>query len=389
MEKNYILTCVGKFTQRKYWAVPVKNDPQGRCEWRDFGGDSNPLKMSGRTDPQGAAKILGLPVDLYAYFVYEKAFSYSKFGPDFTIDAIREELKAYIETNNIKSLVLGISGGIDSALCAALARPVCDELSIPLVGRSITIESNSNDEKKRAREVGAAFCTDFDELNLTNLFHEFAGKKDGFDSTKRGNVRRSGGGYWATEYIFGDRRGDAGKIARGNIKARLRMITLYDIAGVSGGMVLSTDNLTEYLLGFSTIMGDWGDFGMIQNLWKTEVYDISEHLAKSMIGEALASGDTAAIAAGNALLSCVHADATDGLGISNTDLDQIMPDWKERHESTRSGYAEVDEILKDYIDGGGCDIHMADNPVIQRHTRTHWKRNWPINIERDKIILRS
>jgi hypothetical protein len=49
--------------------------------------------------------------------------------------------------------------------------------------------------------------------------------------------------------------------------------------GKNKGLVLSTDNLTEYLLGFFTIFGDQGDFGPIQNLWKTQVYGMSELMA--------------------------------------------------------------------------------------------------------------
>ncbi|HRW22022.1 MAG TPA: hypothetical protein P5509_08620, partial [Bacteroidales bacterium] len=70
------------------------------------------------------------------------------------ISNIREELETYIENNNIKSLVLGISGGIDSALCAALAKPVCDKLNVPLIGRYIHIGSNKPEEKERAIEIG-------------------------------------------------------------------------------------------------------------------------------------------------------------------------------------------------------------------------------------------
>lgn len=61
-------------------------------------------------------------------------------------------------------------------------------------------------------------------------------------------------------------------IANGNLQARCRMIHLYDLAGIHGGLVMSTDNQTEYQLGFWTIHGDVGDFDPIQDLWKTEVY---------------------------------------------------------------------------------------------------------------------
>jgi len=48
-----------------------------------------------------------------------------------TVTNIRAHLKEYIEKYNLRCLVLGVSGGIDSAVCAALAQPVCNELNIP------------------------------------------------------------------------------------------------------------------------------------------------------------------------------------------------------------------------------------------------------------------
>lgn len=57
-------------------------------------------------------------------------------------------------------------------------------------------------------------------------------------------------------------------------QARCRMMYLYDIASRHKGLVMSTDNQTEYQLGFWTIHGDVGDFDPIQDLWKTEVYEL-------------------------------------------------------------------------------------------------------------------
>jgi len=94
----------------------------------------------------------------------------------------------------------------------------------------------------------------------------------------------------------------------------------------------TTDNTTEYLLGFWSLHGDVGDYGMIQGLWKTEVYDMSEWL----VNNELIGNDAVALS------SCINCQATDGLGISNTDLDQIMPGWK---GSSRDGYKKVDEIF--------------------------------------------
>ena len=65
------------------------------------------------------------------------------------VSEIRKSLKNYLLQSNLKSLVLGVSGGMDSALVAVLAKPVCDELNIPLIGRSISIHSNKQDEIDR------------------------------------------------------------------------------------------------------------------------------------------------------------------------------------------------------------------------------------------------
>ena len=90
------------------------------------------------------------------------------------------------------------------------------------------------------------------------------------------------------------------KIRMGNIKARLRMIYLYNLASKSNGLVLSTDNFTEYMLGFWTLHGDVGDFGIIQKVLKgLELYDIARYLdvpqeiidAKPDDGLGIAGGD--------------------------------------------------------------------------------------------------
>lgn len=264
---------------------------------------------------------------------------------------IRTELKSYIEENNLKSLVIGVSGGIDSTLCVLLAKPVCDKLGIPLIGRSLPSKSNSLGENSRAEEIGKLFCTDFLEKDIS-VWMDVA--MDANESENR---------VTEEERVIQD----------GNIKARVRMIMLYDLASTHNGMVLSTDNYTEYLLGFWTLHGDVGDYGMIQNLWKTEVYNMTEWLQTNEfyhIDEQVA------------IRKVLEADATDGLGISKTDLDQLMPDYE---GNSRDGYEIVDEKLKDHLFKD--DIIVSDiDPVIQRHQRTEFKRVNPYNIPRENIV---
>lgn len=279
---------------------------------------------------------------------------------------IREQLAIYIIKNKLKSLVIGISGGMDSCLCAALAKPVCDELKILLIGRSLPISSNTPDEIVRAQLTGKAFCTNFEQENLGEIFNQLS------------IINPEPYSEMQTACMMSDSYEmnlKAWKIRNGNIKARLRMIYLYNLASMNKGMVLSTDNYTEYLLGFWTLHGDVGDYGMIQELWKTEVYDMAEWLAENECDEI----------SHVVLTSTIAALATDGLGVSNMgDLGQILPEWK---GNSRDGYKEVDRILQIWKDPNDpIKAGTKNHPVIKRHLETAFKRTNPINIPRAVIL---
>jgi len=284
------------------------------------------------------------------------------------ITSLRKHLSAYVEQNGLKALVLGVSGGVDSALVAALARPVCDYHAIDLVGRSIPIATNKKDEIARAVAVGKAFCTDFKECDLGDAFSGII--KTLVEDDEPGDITH-------------ERR-----VRRGNLKARMRMIRLYDLASKHKGMVLSTDNMTELMLGFWTLHGDVGDYSPIQYLWKTEVYDLSSHMVKSLELEHKTE-------AAKALDSCIGAVPTDGLGVSASDLEQFGA----------GTYEEVDRALKIWLchdeDSFAWDDHLKyegrpedyeefkrlrlsyqDHPVVRRHIATEFKRRLPVTLRR-------
>jgi len=259
---------------------------------------------------------------------------------------IRSELKNYVTKHRLQSLVIGQSGGIDSTLCTVLAQPVCEELDIPLISRSITIVSNKAYEIDRARRVGSAFASDFREIDLSHVYHflqpELEENADKNDTS-------------AFDY----------KVRVGNIKVRIRMLYLYNLAQKHRGMVLSTDNYTELLLGFWTLHGDVGDYGMIQSLWKTEVYEMSRYLASQSSNAEHQK----------AILDCVEAVATDGLGITNSDLDQIGA----------ATYEDVDKILIGILSNTADYSRQDVQKVGQRFRNSEYKRNNPYNIPRLKI----
>jgi NAD+ synthetase len=269
------------------------------------------------------------------------------------------------ENPAIKTMVIGISGGIDSALTAALAQKVClahEKRGIKLLGYCLEIDGNKPDELERAIAVGKTLCHEFSFINLTNIFLQTMKEID-----KQLYEKYTSNPIEFKEMVISDCTLDE-KVRAGNIKARVRMLYLYNQARLRNGIVLSTDNYTELQLGFWTLHGDVGDFGFIQELWKTEVYGLA-----AMIG--------------GPLKSCIEATPTDGLGITNSDIDQLLPDWKPKgNETYVDAYKIVDEILIDHL--SGFRTYPKDHPVIARNISSEFKRRNPVSIKRELLLWR-
>jgi len=272
------------------------------------------------------------------------------------VQNIRANLRAYLIKSGLKALVIGNSGGIDSATCIALAAPVCEELGVELIGRWIKIDSNKDEELERANAIGAAFLKNYKEVELTLAYELLRGDwelEEGREEDLEGMPR---------------------KIRNGNLKVRMRMMYLYNLAQQHKGMVLSTDNFTELMLGFWTLHGDVGDYGMIQNLWKTEVFALAKWIA---LNECDGTGSVCR----NALLACVEAIPTDGLGITDSDVEQFGA----------KDYYEVDKVLMKYFMFKSCECteqkeKLESHPVVQRHLASEFKRENPYNIPRDEVL---
>lgn len=280
-----------------------------------------------------------------------------------------DKTREYIQNNNLNAMVLGISGGIDSTVVAAICHEVSKQTGIPLIGRSLPIK-NKNDEFNTSKLVGEAFCDNFEVTNLYEVFNKFLTLVDGDNLV---SLKRT-------------------PIADGNIQARLRMIYLYNLASIHKGLVLSTDNQTEYQLGFWTIHGDVGDFNPLFGLWKTEVYEIAKWI-EVMYGTMAEGADEAMdmddyLNKELAIYKSIALTPTDGLGISNSDLDQIGA----------KSYAEVDDILQTMLLYKNPEREKWDilynkygeevvNKVWNRHLASEFKRkNLPIVIERKLYV---
>lgn len=270
---------------------------------------------------------------------------------------IQKNVRQYIIDNDIKALVIGISGGIDSALNAAILSPICKDLSIPMIGRYIHIESNTNEEKFRAEKIGKAFCGEknFKSKKLDVPYELF------LTHLEESSIF---GGFMHNSSNVED------KIRRGNIKARMRMMYLYNLSQKLHGIVIDNDNMTEYLLGFYTLHGG-GDISPLFSLLKTEVFGLAKYYY-----ECLESNEER-----EALQMAIDAVPTDGLGITSSDVEQFGV----------KTYDEVDDILVHYLNGNGYQNPLetylypkygkesVDN-VIRRYKNTAFKKNHPIRI---------
>lgn len=240
-------------------------------------------------------------------------------------DILVTKTKEYLISNNLKAMILGISGGIDSTVCAAICHEVSKQTGIPLIGRSLPTSFNKKEEITTADLVGNAFCDDYKEVPISKLCWTFS------------------------EVLIGYERSAQTNLANGNIQARLRMIYLYNLASIHKGLVIDTDNLTEHNLGYWTIHGDVGDFNPIGGLWKTEVFELAEwllshysfqipHNMYEATSEQLEKAGKV-FQQGKAIKESLKLKPTAGLGITNNDLEEIGAE----------SYEQVDAILKEIL----------------------------------------
>lgn len=89
----------------------------------------------------------------------------SELNYEHVFDVLVDKTAEYVTENNLKAMVLGISGGIDSTVVAAICHEVSKKTGIPLIGRSLPIK-NKSDEFATSVHVGEAFCNEFSVYRL-------------------------------------------------------------------------------------------------------------------------------------------------------------------------------------------------------------------------------
>jgi NAD+ synthase (glutamine-hydrolysing) len=239
-------------------------------------------------------------------------------------------LKDYVEKNNFKSVIIGLSGGIDSALVAALAADAIGANRVYGVAMPSKYSSDHSlaDAKALAENIGLNYKIIEITPMVANLIE---------------NLRVDG-------------------VAEENLQARVRGITLMGLSNQAGHLVLATGNKSELAVGYSTLYGDAvGGFAPIKDLYKTQVWQ----LAKWRNELAILQGQTPPIPANS-----ITKEPSAELAPNQKDSDSL-PD-----------YFTLDKILTIYIDqdGGrpaalaaGFDPALVDK-VVRLVDRAEYKR---------------
>ena len=185
---------------------------------------------------------------------------------------IEKFLKDYLESSHLDSYVLGLSGGVDSSLVAAIARKAVGKDR--LYCYAISIESNHKDIED-AIAVSEQLDLNLKVVDLTQTYYDFLKSINAADEPEFTRLTKS------------------------NLKVRMRMCTLFAYAQEKRGLVLGTDNADERYVGYFTKYGDGAaDVLPIVHLTKAEVreacklYGVDERLANRVASAGLFEGQT-------------------------------------------------------------------------------------------------
>jgi NAD+ synthase (glutamine-hydrolysing) len=239
-------------------------------------------------------------------------------------------LRDYVEKNNFKSVILGLSGGIDSALVATLAADAigADRVYGVALPSKYSSDHSLSDAKELAMNLGLNYRIIEIAPMVANLLE---------------NLRVDG-------------------LAEENLQARVRGVTLMALSNQEGHLVLATGNKSELAVGYSTLYGDAvGGFAPIKDIYKTQVWALAKWRNE--------------IAAAQQLRPPIPINS-----INKEPSAELRPDQKD--SDSLPSYEVLDRILNIYIDkdGGrpaalnaGFAPDLVDK-VVQLVDRAEYKR---------------
>lgn len=254
--------------------------------------------------------------------------------PDLDMPVVTDFLVRFVRAETAKfgfdKVVLGISGGIDSSVAAALAVRALGSKNV--VGLLLPYKKSSSESETLGRELCASLGIDPVKLDITPMVD----------------------GYLAAAKLSLDN--PEHRVRCGNVMARARMIVVFDHSAATRALVLGTSDKTEALLGYTTWYGDSASaINPLGDLYKTQVYELAKYLdvPKSICARApspdLWPGQT----------------AEGEMGILYGDVDPLLHDLVDRR-------LHRDEVLRQ-----GHDVKLLDW-TLDRIRANQYKRQMPV-----------
>jgi NAD+ synthase len=161
---------------------------------------------------------------------------------------IKKFIQTYVESSRCRGVVLGLSGGVDSAVTAVLCKEVLGPKKVQCL--FLPDETTPSVDKKHEQLFVKKFHLHCKEIDISPFVERF---HSSFGTSKR--------------------------ITLGNIKPRVRMILLYEYANETNSLVCGTSNKSELLVGYFTKYGDGGvDIQPLGDLYKTQIYELAKYL---------------------------------------------------------------------------------------------------------------
>jgi NAD+ synthase (glutamine-hydrolysing) len=175
-------------------------------------------------------------------------------------------LRDYVEKNGFSDVVVAVSGGIDSAVTAALCADALGPDRVHCV--SMPSRFSSDGTRSDARRVAETLGCSFREITIEATVAAFA------------------------DALVPEISGGIAGLAAENLQARVRGVLLMALSNTYGWLVVSTGNKSELAVGYSTLYGDMvGGFALLKDVFKTDVYRLAEHL-NAQAGRELIPGST-------------------------------------------------------------------------------------------------
>ena len=238
--------------------------------------------------------------------------------------ALELGLRDYVDKNGFSEIVVGLSGGIDSALTAALA---VEALGADRVhGVSMPSRFSSEGTRADAQRLAESLGIDFREIPIEAIVAAF---EDALDAELRRAATRD--------------------LTEENLQARVRGVLLMALSNKFGWLVVATGNKSELSVGYATLYGDMaGGFALLKDVFKTDVFRLARHLNERT---------------GRELIPQSIIDRAPSAELRDNQLDQdSLPPYPEL-DQVLEAYVELDrsreELLQDGFDPDVVDRALA------------------------------